>query len=436
VKYQDNILVTRTPHIRLILLVTLLLFFAGVEASLRENPRDRLDRLRGEVDSLNVILEDLTLTELDLASRIQTLDKQIATRVSLIRELDDQRSSAQSAVRRQDRQIRTQQSELGGVERDLVTIHSDINALNSQVAARAVHLYKQGDRNVLSYLLNSTNPGEFLKRQVYVRKINERDETNLNALANAQARQERVATRHRTLIADLAESRKEKAAQVKRADDLLAEANAERHLIESDRTSLQMTIADLRQNRDAVHSTIATRRSAMVEVQQWIASLEMQRVSGGVQEVGVNSDSRVLIREVQRFSSFPSARGRLPWPVRGNVVSQFGMERNEDTGTITENPGIDIQAHEGSEVLAVQEGICTRITYVRGFGNTVLISHENGYYTVYAHLANVLVSENEQMDAGRVIGTVGQSGGAESPRLHFQVWHKQEKQDPLTWLSS
>ncbi len=403
---------------------------------LRENPRDRLDRLRGEVDSLNVILTDLTQSEQDLAGRIQALDKQIAARERLMRELDSQRSNAQAAVRKQDRKIESQQNELGVVERDLVTIRGDISALQDQVASRAVHLYKQGDRRVLAYLLNSESPGEFLRRQVYVRKINERDENNLNALSAAQNKHENVADRHRQLITDLAETRAEKAAQVDRANVLLAEANAERDLIASDRSVLQITIADLRQDQDAINSHIATRESAMNEVQQWIVSLEQQRVNGGVQQVGVNSDARILVRDIPHFSSFPSARGRLPWPVRGSVVTQFGMERNQDTGTITENPGIDIQAHEGSEVLAVQEGICTRITYVRGFGNTVLISHENGYYTVYAHLASVLVGESERVDGGRVIGTVGQSGGAESPRLHFQVWHKQEKQDPLTWLSS
>jgi len=418
------------------ILFVLLLPLFGVEASLRENPRDRLERIRDEVDSLTVILQDLSNTERNLATHIQTLDKQISARQSLIGELDTQRNNAQAEVHKQNRLIRSQQAELSEVEVELGGTRQDINHLQAQVAARAVHLYKQGDSRILSYVLNSESPGEFLRRQVYVNKIHERDEDNLNALARAKNSLEKVANRHHNLIASLAESRAEKEIQVHRAENLLTEANSERELIEADRSSLQVTIADLRVNRDALNSHIETRRSAMAEVQQWIASLEQQRVTGGVQQVDINSKAQVLIREVPRFTSFPSARGHLPWPVHGSVVTRFGMERNAITGTITENPGIDIQAHEGSEVLAVQEGICTRITYVRGFGNTVLISHEDGYYTVYAHLANVLVGENELIDAGRVIGTVGQSGGAESPRLHFQVWHKQEKQDPLTWLSS
>jgi len=426
----------QTPHIRLMILFVLLLPLFGVEASLRENPRDRLERIRDEVDSLTVILQDLSNTERNLATHIQTLDKQISARQSLIGELDTQRNNAQAEVHKQNRLIRSQQAELSEVEVELGGTRQDINHLQAQVAARAVHLYKQGDSRILSYVLNSESPGEFLRRQVYVNKIHERDEDNLNALARAKNSLEKVANRHHNLIASLAESRAEKEIQVHRAENLLTEANSERELIEADRSSLQVTIADLRVNRDALNSHIETRRSAMAEVQQWIASLEQQRVTGGVQQVDINSKAQVLIREVPRFTSFPSARGHLPWPVHGSVVTRFGMERNAITGTITENPGIDIQAHEGSEVLAVQEGICTRITYVRGFGNTVLISHEDGYYTVYAHLANVLVGENELIDAGRVIGTVGQSGGAESPRLHFQVWHKQEKQDPLTWLSS
>ncbi|GBE29488.1 murein hydrolase activator NlpD precursor [bacterium BMS3Bbin04] len=418
------------------ILIMLLLPPLAVNALLRENPRDRLDRIRHEVDSLTVIVQDMSNTERDLSDRIQALDKQINARQSLIRELDVQRSNAQAEVSKQDRLIRAQQAELADVNGELSGTRQDIEDLQAQVAARAVHLYKQGDRRILSYVLNAESPGEFLQRQVYVRKIHQRDENNLSALAKAKNNLEVIASRHLNLIASLAESRTEKETQARRAEVLLAEANTERDLIKADRSSLQVTISDLRVSRDAINSHIQTRRSAMDEVQQWIAALEQQRVTGGVQQVGINSNTQVLIREVPKFSSFPNAKGQLPWPVDGSVVTWFGMERNSDTGTITENPGIDIQAREGSEVLAVQEGICTRITYVRGFGNTVLISHEDGYYTVYAHLANIFIGENEQIDAGRVIGTVGQSGGAESPRLHFQVWHKQEKQDPLTWLSS
>lgn len=76
------------------------------------------------------------------------------------------------------------------------------------------------------------------------------------------------------------------------------------------------------------------------------------------------------------------------------------------------------------------------ITYLRGFGTTLIIDHGDGYYTVYAHLGDVWIRPTEEVEAGRVIGSVGSSGGTAEPVLHFQVWHKRTKENPARWLKS
>ncbi|MBS1262573.1 MAG: Murein hydrolase activator EnvC [Calditrichaeota bacterium] len=416
----------------------LAVLFAGRSAAImRENPRDRLDRLRSEVDSLGAVLATLRENERGLDRRIHALDRQIAARRTLIDELAAEKKRHERELDRQDRRIDEQQAVLARVERRLADTERDMRVLRDQVARRAVALYKQGDTRALAYLLGSAGPNELLRRQVYVRRIREQDKANLNALQAARREHEDALSQRRRTIETLTDARERKAAEVARVRDLVTEATRERDRLADDRSELNSLLAQLKSDRAAVARRIETRKDAMAEVERWIASLERQRTSGGVQELVVATPSaRVLVRDVPRFASFAGARGRLPWPVRGRVIAEFGLQRNETTGTVTENPGIDIQAGEGSEVLAVQSGICTRITYVRGFGNTVLLSHEHGYYTVYAHLASVWVGEGERVEAGRVLGTVGRSGGAETPRLHFQVWHKQEKQDPLSWLNS
>jgi len=110
-------------------------------------------------------------------------------------------------------------------------------------------------------------------------------------------------------------------------------------------------------------------------------------------------------------------RGVFQWPVRGEVISGFGPK-----GAGKRNDGLDIGASAGSPVRAAASG---KVVYsggdVPGFGVTVLIQHDNGWVTVYGNLGKAEVRMQQSVTAGQQIGTVGQSGGAPQPQLHFEV---------------
>lgn len=416
-----------------LLLVSVFLLLSAVVQG-QDNPRDRLDRLRAELDSLSSVLDSYAASERDLTGRINALDQQIVTRRRLIRELGSQRQREQAAVKTFDRRISNGQSNLAGVRVRLNRTSEEVRHLEDLIRERAIFLYKHGSRQSLRFLLAAENPGDFVRRRLYVERITDRDRKNLEALRDAQQRHSRNERDLEETIADLRQAREQKAQSVKRIEGLVAETRQERSRLEQDRGHLDNLMADVKRDKQSVQALIDDRKSALKQVEDWIASLERERARGGVQEIKVSRRSGdIVIRPVESFASFSSARGKLPWPLKGPIVSRFGLERNKITGTLTENPGIDIRAREGTEVLSVQGGVCTRITYLRGFGTTVLIDHGDGYYTVYAHLGDVWISEGERLEAGRVIGTVG-TGVGDSETLHFQVWHKRQKEDPLKWL--
>jgi murein DD-endopeptidase MepM/ murein hydrolase activator NlpD len=110
-------------------------------------------------------------------------------------------------------------------------------------------------------------------------------------------------------------------------------------------------------------------------------------------------------------------RGRFDWPVRGEVISDFGPK-----GGGRRNDGLDIAAPAGTPVRAAAAG---KVVYsggdVPGFGVTVLIQHEDGWVTVYGNLQTASVRMQQVVRAGEQIGAVGASGGAPRPQLHFEV---------------
>jgi murein DD-endopeptidase MepM/ murein hydrolase activator NlpD len=69
-----------------------------------------------------------------------------------------------------------------------------------------------------------------------------------------------------------------------------------------------------------------------------------------------------------------------------------------------------------------------------GFGNTVIIDHNDGYYSVYAHLGEILVNKEEFVEGGTIIGTVGESGSLEGSKLHFEIYGNSRPVNPANWL--
>ncbi|GHU14884.1 hypothetical protein FACS189449_12140 [Alphaproteobacteria bacterium] len=125
------------------------------------------------------------------------------------------------------------------------------------------------------------------------------------------------------------------------------------------------------------------------------------------------------------------ADGKLVWPVKGKVISEFG-----DITDGVSNDGINIRAKKGTDVKAASAGVVIYAgnKYEEEFGNIIAIKHSNGLVTSYAHLKDVKVKEEDSINAGDVIGTVGDSGDVSEPQLHFEVMKNKNPVNPRKFL--
>ncbi|HEY5289096.1 MAG TPA: M23 family metallopeptidase, partial [Caulobacteraceae bacterium] len=112
-----------------------------------------------------------------------------------------------------------------------------------------------------------------------------------------------------------------------------------------------------------------------------------------------------------------AGRGRFIWPVRGEIISPFGVK-----GVGRRNDGVDLRSPQGTVVHAAAAG---NVVYagdqVPGFGNLVLVKHADGWVTAYAHLDRLSVQMRQMVTQGQEVGEVGQTGGVSEPQLHFEV---------------
>ncbi len=121
---------------------------------------------------------------------------------------------------------------------------------------------------------------------------------------------------------------------------------------------------------------------------------------------------------------------RFIWPVHGPILETFGRGRHGER-----NDGINIATEDGAPIRAAASGIVTYTgNEIRGYGNLVLIKHDGGYVTAYAHAGSIRVARGDRVEKGQVIATVGETGDVDRPQLHFEIRRGVQPVDPQRLL--
>ncbi|NBX76163.1 MAG: hypothetical protein EBQ92_06380 [Proteobacteria bacterium] len=189
----------------------------------------------------------------------------------------------------------------------------------------------------------------------------------------------------------------------------------------------QLLLANLLKNKNRLVSQINEKQSSYR-----LASKEYQRISTQLSQL---------------FKELPSAKkgtdkgvfepkGNLPMPTEGVIVQGFGKSVHEKFGTVTYHKGIEIEAEFNSPVSAILPGGVEFAGWLRGLGNVIILHHGQGLYTLNAHLFKFNKKVGESVEAGEVVGFVGDTGNREKPSLYFEVRSNGKAVDPLAYLSS
>ena len=123
-------------------------------------------------------------------------------------------------------------------------------------------------------------------------------------------------------------------------------------------------------------------------------------------------------------------KGRFSWPVRGPVITRFGIQPSG-----MKYNGIKIAAKEGAPVSAAAAGTVIYASYVKGYGDTVIVKHDENYTTVYAYLKGSVARKDDRVKKGEKIAAVGapeEPGG--EPFLYFEIREKNKARNPMFFL--
>ncbi len=368
-------------------------------------------------DAIQAEQRKLRQTEQQLRDEKRKAAEARARETSVLAELEqvEQRLADKlKDIARLDTRITRTQAEMTGLRGEIQQLQKQRAGQEQALSRRLRAMYKvHAQGGALPLLLSGDDQ---VARAVAVRHL-----TSLAAL-DARLIQEYRGTSDR-----LDDRRRREETRQRELADLKSDAKREQTEADRDAAQRRVLLAKVRDERAYHERLVGELTEAARRLEAFISDLQarqrrLARVpppKGGIAPPGIG---------------FGTLRGRLPWPTEGRIIAAFGAQVHPRFGTRTFRNGVDIEANEGRDVSAVFTGHVIYTGWFKGYGNLIILDHDNEYYTLYAHMAEVGVKEGDDVRQGQRIGTVGDTGSLEGPRLYFEVRYQGKPQDPEQWL--
>jgi septal ring factor EnvC (AmiA/AmiB activator) len=314
-------------------------------------------------------------------------------------------------IRRLAAAVRRSRSELEKIDVRIAALQKERNSLQTaseetqdKVRRRLTVLYKGGEIGLAKVLLGATaTPYEVAENQFYLARMVRHDRQLIDD--------------YRTQVNDL-EKKLVELQELRETQARVTERRArEQSALGKAGQDKRRLLTEIRKDEALLSEYLAELREKAARLSDLVKKLETDLVQ----------------TYTEGSSPFQEQKGRLAWPVDGQLRVGFGTTRNVELGTLLESNGLEITASVGTPVKAVWGGKVLYSSPFRGYGNLMIIDHGGKYYSLYAHVAQFAKHSGDQVAVGETIAYTGFEG---RDFLYFEVRHSGKPLDPLPWLET
>ena len=392
---------------------------AEIRSPRAQESRERLKELQRKLGRERQQAKDALRKETSLAKELARIDEDVRVKSKRLRELETT--------------LRDSNQRITKLSRDIGVTEARLNRSRGLLKRRLRAIYKQGRFGYVRMLLSADDFSSAGRRLKYLSAVATQDQ--------------RLMQTYSTTLTDLSQKRSELERYKIQVAEATENAAATRGQIVEEQRKRRILLASVREERAGHLAAIKELESSAKGLQALIAKLqseeERQRRANrtpprreGSRGEAPGGKEREDFPDIRDDGRFAQLRGRLPWPAVGPLLSTFGRQEHPRFRTVTFNRGIEIEAPEGKNFVAVADGTVIYADWFKGYGQLIILDHGGGYFTLYAHAAEILAKAGESVSRGQAIGKVGDTGSLEGPQLYFELRHKGKPQDPLAWLQS
>ncbi|HMQ78624.1 MAG TPA: peptidoglycan DD-metalloendopeptidase family protein [Ignavibacteria bacterium] len=292
----------------------------------------------------------------------------------------------------------------------IIYLAEEVERIQNSFRQKVVSLYKHGENYELELLLSSKTPNEYLRRNQYLQKFSQNRKKELREL------------RAKKFI--LEEKKKM----------LTLSTSSQRFYIESKRNEKAVLDSRLKELRslksiaesesDLIAGKISRYETQLNNIRNFMNNLEANRES-----FAENKNNRLSYDS----ENLQQVRGNINLPVDiGLITTNFGNISDNKTLAVSLNNGVDFSIARGSKVYAIANGTVSILGEIPFYGKIVIITHANGFRSVYASLSETNVKAGDVIKLNQVIGKSGET--LEGQTMHFELWQNSTPVNPREWL--
>jgi septal ring factor EnvC (AmiA/AmiB activator) len=358
-----------------------------------------------------------------IQKQIDRISRHIAERRTELESFSQKESSAVFLLDDIDRSLNQSRNKSESLRRDIASLKQKIDetlSASEEVAVRikqseenagkrVIAMYKLDGAGKMGFLMSAESLQDWAERKYAMQRILSADERTLVRLSNDRKKLESLYEKQKSQYADKETLEKNYAAQIQS--------------IETEKRRRQKLLKEIRTQKKMEIDAIEALNQAAEKLNATIEALNQE-------------DADPFSQTAHVGENFISSKGLLPMPVKGKIVTKYGLNRIGRLNMEAFRNGIDIQADRGEPVQSVFAGRVLYSEWYKGFGNLMIIDHGNQYYSVYGHLEERFKQKGDKVETSETIGTVGDTGSVTGTGLYFEIRHRGKPMDPVEWIKT
>jgi len=366
-------------------LVSIFLFTDTAFAA--KDPKEEYRKLQKEIDTHKEKLEKAKKAEHSVLEELDRTNRDLSQTQAELRKYIGKRKAAENEIRK--------------VEADISANRAKLERQKEWLKRKLRIMQKYGySGDVVILLSTSEDITQMMRRWRYIKELAGYDHKMLSE--------------YKETIKNLAE-------QESRLKALHAELKKSEEKIKAN----EKAIAEKKRSKETLLSSVRKEKTSYEKMLK-----ELKEASNKLMEIIRRSEEA----EAYAAKGFHNLKGKLNWPVNGKVVIPYGAQKDPQFNTPVFRNGIHIKADDDAMAKVVHGGKVVFADWFKGYGQLVIISHGEGYHTLYANLAEIFYKVGDIIKGQQAVGKVGESGTLNAPGLYFEVRYKGKPLDPMQWL--
>lgn len=360
-------------------------------------------RLAEQINNQKENIETSKAQQLDLVHELQRLDNELKVGQAKLTYLQERLLRLESSIEEKEQEIQR--------------IRADKDTLAVHIKNRLRAFYQMDDVSMINTLFSASSLPELINMKNYFQTMFHYDKqvlqafsTKINLLASAQSE---IITEKDLLLAVILEHKQQ-----------------EESLINS-RLERERLLTKIQTEEDLYKRAIDQLNAAALSLAQKIQALNSKKVLRSAKRKITKLASSA--KQAPAPKTFADSLGKLPPPAPGKVITFFGT-RTEKFKTSRQSSGISIETAPTAGVSAIFPGTVVYTGPMEGFGNMIIIDHDNLYHSLVSGLTSISVEKGEKVESGQIIGAMGNNTTLLSQGLHLEIRHRSLALDPLEWL--